>query len=331
LSSKSRVFDGGAVSGKISGDQNQLAGMWRRAGSLLIDSVLIALIVKVLTALGLVVLLLFSELPAAPSPLAMGAVLLFLLLLYLVVPAGYYMYFWTTSGRTTGKRLLGLRVVQIDGSPVSLRTATLRLIGFYISGFVFGIGLICAAFDPKRQGWHDKFAYTQVVQVTRVGAVSIVFASIILIIAGSLSISAVLIQTGTQNFKVKGPSMSPALVHGQYFLINKLVYKFGDPEQGDVIVFRFPMDPNRLFGKRIIGVPGDRISIKEGTVWVNGAALSEPYVTAHDTSNMSERKMGRKEYFVLGDNRPGSSDSRLGWNVPEENILGKMWITYYSP
>lgn len=100
LSSKSRVFDGGAVSGKISGDQNQLAGMWRRAGSLLIDSVLIALIVKVLTALGLVVLLLFSELPAAPSPLAMGAVLLFLLLLYLVVPAGYDMYFWTTSGQS---------------------------------------------------------------------------------------------------------------------------------------------------------------------------------------------------------------------------------------
>ena len=156
-------------------------------------------------------------------------------------------------------------------------------------------------------------------------------ASTISIIAGMLSILAIFIPAGTQNFKVDGPSMAPALVHGQYILINKVVYKFGDPEQGDVIVFHYPVDPNRDFVKRIIGVPGDRISINEGTVWVNGAALSEPYITAHDTSNMSEREMGRKEYFVLGDNRPGSTDSRKGWNVPEENIVGKMWITYYRP
>jgi len=125
--------------------------------------------------------------------------------------------------------------------------------------------------------------------------------------------------------------MSPALAPGQFILVNKLVYKFGDPKQGDVIVFRIAMDPNREMLKRVIGVPGDRIFIKEGTVWVNGAALSEPYITAQDTSNMSEREMGRKEYFVLGDNRPGSFDSRRGWDVPEENIVGKMWIAYYRP
>ncbi len=161
------------------------------------------------------------------------------------------------------------------------------------------------------------------------------------------------IQTSVQNFQVEGPSMRPTLEDGQFLLVNKVVYFKIDqerlsriipfwrvnhtresfavhpPKRGEVIVFRFPKDETRDFVKRVIGVPGDRISIKEGTVSVNGTALSEPYITAHDTSNMSERKMGRKEYFVLGDNRPGSTDSRKGWNVPEENILGKVWIVYW--
>ncbi len=161
------------------------------------------------------------------------------------------------------------------------------------------------------------------------------------------------IQTSVQNFQVEGPSMRPTLEDGQFLLVNKVVYFKIDqerlsriipfwrvnhtresfavhpPKRGEVIVFRFPKDETRDFVKRVIGVPGDRISIKEGTVSVNGTALSEPYITAHDTSNMSERKMGRKEYFFLGDNRPGSTDSRKGWNVPEENILGKVWIVYW--
>jgi len=161
------------------------------------------------------------------------------------------------------------------------------------------------------------------------------------------------IQTSVQNFKVDGPSMNPTLEHGQFLLVNKVVYfkidqerlsrivpfwRVNDtresfavhpPERGEVIVFHYPKDPKRDFVKRVIGVPGDRIAIREGTVWVNGTALSEHYIATHDTSNMSERKMGRKEYFVLGDNRPGSSDSRKGWNVPEENILGKVWLVYW--
>ena len=161
------------------------------------------------------------------------------------------------------------------------------------------------------------------------------------------------IQTSVQNFKVDGPSMHPTLENGQFLLVNKMIYFKIDqerlariipfwqvnhsqesfavhpPERGEVIVFHYPRDPNRDFVKRVIGVPGDSVSIKDGTVWVNGSALSERYIASHDTSNMSERKMGRKEYFVLGDNRPGSSDSRKGWNVPEENILGKVWIVYW--
>ena len=148
------------------------------------------------------------------------------------------------------------------------------------------------------------------------------------------------IQTSVQNFKVDGPSMKPTLEHGQFLLVNKVVYfkidqqrlsriipfwRVNDtresfavhpPERGEVIVFHYPKDEKRDFVKRVIGVPGDRISISNGTVWVNGAALSELYISTKDTSNMSERKMGGKEYFVLGDNRPGSSDSRKYLSKP---------------
>ncbi len=165
------------------------------------------------------------------------------------------------------------------------------------------------------------------------------------------------IQTSVQNFKVEGSSMRPTLEGGQYLLVNKLVYFKIDqerlsriipfwkvdtsresfalhpPERGEVIVFRFP-DPNpenrrRDFVKRVIGVPGDRVEIREGTVYLNGDPLAEPYITVQDNTTIRERRMGDKEYFVLGDNRRGSNDSRTWGPVPEENILGKVWVVYW--
>ena len=94
-------------------------------------------------------------------------------------------------------------------------------------------------------------------------------------------------------------------------------------------MFHFPRDPSRDFVKRVIGVPGDRVEIRKGTVYVNGQSLDEPYITAHDPSDMSERFLSEKEYFVLGDNRRGSNDSRNWGPVHEELILGKVWIVYW--
>jgi signal peptidase I len=161
------------------------------------------------------------------------------------------------------------------------------------------------------------------------------------------------IQTSIQNFRVEGSSMRPTLEGGQYLLVNKLVYFRIDqgrlsriipfwkvaestenfavhpPQRGEVIVFAFPRDPTRDFVKRVIGVPGDRVEIREGTVFVNGEALDEPYITDHDSSDMREMTLQDKQYFVLGDNRRGSNDSRNWGPVPEENILGKVWIIYW--
>lgn len=162
-----------------------------------------------------------------------------------------------------------------------------------------------------------------------------------------------LIQTSVQNFRVEGSSMQPTLESGQYLLVNKLVYLRIDterlsriipfwkvdysnedfavhpPERGEVVVFRFPKDPTRDFVKRVIGVPGDRVEIHNGTVFVNGQALKEPYLTSHDHSNMNQVFLGEGQYFVLGDNRAGSNDSRNWGTVPTENFLGKVWIIYW--
>ena len=147
--------------------------------------------------------------------------------------------------------------------------------------------------------------------------------------------------------------MHPTLEGGQYLLVNKLVYLKIDqerlsriipfwsvdrpeeyfavhpPQQGDVIVFHFPRDPSRDFVKRVIGVPGDVVTMEDGFVRVNGATLEEPYLTVRDTSDLVPVKLGEKEYFVLGDNRRGSNDSRNWGAVPEENILGKVWLVYW--
>jgi signal peptidase I len=161
------------------------------------------------------------------------------------------------------------------------------------------------------------------------------------------------IQTSVQNFKVEGSSMQPTLEGGQYLLVNKLVYLRLDedrlarmlplwstnsggqsfavhpPRRGEVIVFHFPRDPSRDFVKRVIGVPGDTVEIRNGIVLVNGAVLDEPYLTSRDNSSMRLATIGPREYFVLGDNRRGSNDSRNWGTVPEDNILGRVWIIYW--
>ena len=166
-----------------------------------------------------------------------------------------------------------------------------------------------------------------------------------------------LIQVTIQNFKVEGASMYPTLKSGQYVLVNKLAYANLDevrlsklipfwnvadvkdnrnlrsPARGEIIVFRFP-DHNpdnrkRDFVKRVIAVPGDKIAIISGVVWVNDKSIQEGYLEYRDTFNMDERILKETDYFVLGDNRTGSNDSRAWGPVPEVNILGKVWSVYW--
>jgi signal peptidase I len=137
----------------------------------------------------------------------------------------------------------------------------------------------------------------------------------------------------TARYVVDGQSMEPNLHTGQFLIVSRLAYKFGTPQRGDIIVFDFPGNPSDDYVKRIIGLPGDTVTIENGHVLINGNQLEEPYLPG-DTMTMPSQ--GRwvvpgDSYFVMGDNRAHSSDSRSWGMLQYEKIIGKAWISYWPP
>ena len=141
----------------------------------------------------------------------------------------------------------------------------------------------------------------------------------------SLALSAFVIIFLYQPVKVEGTSMWPGLEDQERIFINKFVYHLEPIERGDIVVFHYPRDPAKSYIKRVIGMAGDRVRIMDGAVFVNGAALSEPYVPEDygDTRSMHEIVVPPDSYFVLGDHRSMSNDSREFGTVERKYIYGK--------
>ena len=130
--------------------------------------------------------------------------------------------------------------------------------------------------------------------------------------------------------RVDGFSMNPSLDNGEYILVNKLAYRLGEPARGDIVVFSFPLDPEQDLIKRVIGLPGETVSIQNGQVSVNGVLLSEPYIAASPIYN-GTWVVTDGQLFVLGDNRNESKDSHEWGLLPFENIIGKAVVIYWPP
>ncbi|GAB4112401.1 MAG: signal peptidase I [Candidatus Caldatribacteriota bacterium] len=130
---------------------------------------------------------------------------------------------------------------------------------------------------------------------------------------------------------VKGASMEPTLHDRERLIANKISYRFESPQRGEIIIFKPPFPTNRNYIKRIIGIPGDKIQIINGIVYVNDKQLEEPYVEYQSYENLSTVIVPEDSYFVLGDNRPNSSDSRYWGFVPRKNIIGKTWVLFWPP
>ena len=137
------------------------------------------------------------------------------------------------------------------------------------------------------------------------------------------------VSNSVQYMRIDGPSMQPGLQPEQGVIVNKLAYIFGAPSRGDVIVFHTPVTPSQEYIKRIIAIPGDTIALTDTSVTVNGAQLKEPYVNPADTGPnengqvIPPTKLGPGQYWVMGDNRGNSIDSRAFGMVPLQNIIGK--------
>jgi len=134
----------------------------------------------------------------------------------------------------------------------------------------------------------------------------------------------------TARIRVEGTSMEPSLHDGEFVVVNRLSMLWQDPERGDIVVFHFPLDRGRRYIKRVIGLPGDLVSVLDGEVFVNGSKLDEPYV-AIPPAYSGEWTIGLGEVFVLGDNRNFSSDSQNWGNLDQEDIIGKAVLVYWPP
>lgn len=125
-------------------------------------------------------------------------------------------------------------------------------------------------------------------------------------------------------------SMEPTLYEGELLLLNKLAYRVGTPQRGDIIVFHFPLNPQEDYIKRVIGIPGDSVIVNNGVVSVNGQIIQEDYIAELAKYN-GEWDVPANQLFVLGDNRNKSSDSHVWGFVPYENIIGKAIFVYWPP
>jgi signal peptidase I len=132
------------------------------------------------------------------------------------------------------------------------------------------------------------------------------------------------------SYSVISVSMQPGLYEGERILVNKVAYRFGEPDRGDIIIFQSPEEDLTLI-KRVIGLPGDTVEVKNNTVYINGVSLNEPYLKEPPTYSYPAYNVPAGRYFVLGDNRNDSRDSHTGWTVPVENVVGRAWLLTWPP
>ncbi|MEN8615074.1 signal peptidase I [Dehalogenimonas sp. THU2] len=148
------------------------------------------------------------------------------------------------------------------------------------------------------------------------------------VLVGALAIF-IIFQFTLQNSIVEGTSMEPNLMDEDRLLVSKVSYAFSEPERGDIIVFPSPYEDGREFIKRIIGMPGDTVEVRNGIIFIDGQELDEPYIVNRDNRSYPAVTIPEGEYYVRGDNRPVSLDSSQGWTVSREDIHGKAWVVFW--
>ena len=134
-----------------------------------------------------------------------------------------------------------------------------------------------------------------------------------------------------QGFCVSGECMQPHLYTGERVLANKLAYHLASPKRGDIVIFDYPKDTRQIYVKRVIGLPGETVAIRDGAVSINGLPLPEPYKTFAAHGDMAAQAVPPDQYFVMGDNRDVSDDSRYWGDLPRHDIIGRAVACYWPP
>ncbi len=165
---------------------------------------------------------------------------------------------------------------------------------------------------PRRRFWFDMQAWIRDIVI-------------------SFAVAAIVIVFLYQPVKVEGTSMMPWLVDQQRIFVNKFVYRLGEIQRGDIIVFRFPLDSSKSYIKRVVGLPGDNVEIARGRLIINGDPVPEPYVLERygDRRSYPPVQVETGHYYVLGDRRNTSNDSRAWGTVKHSSVIGKAVFAYW--
>jgi signal peptidase I len=140
-----------------------------------------------------------------------------------------------------------------------------------------------------------------------------------------------LLQATVQNTVVEGQSMQPNLTDGQRLLVNKVAYRFGEPVRGDIVVIRSPRGTSEKLIKRVVGMPGETIELSNGRVYINSQLLDEYYHPTVGMRPFPPTRVPPGHYFLLGDNRDHSGDSRVWGAAPRDLIIGRVWLSVWPP
>lgn len=151
-----------------------------------------------------------------------------------------------------------------------------------------------------------------------------IFLVLVLVLAIFITINLVV-----ANYIVSNNSMYPQLQPGEHLLINKMAFSFDEPARGDLVCYESPDVSKQL--KRIIGLPGDVVEIKNDAIYVNSVRLTEPYVKKMSAYSTASYQVPLNNYFVLEDNRKNSDGSSIGWTIPRDNVVGRAWICTWPP
>ncbi len=236
-------------------------------------------------------------------------------------------------GATIGKRIVGIRIVRAGGddSP-GWGVGFIRTAMAMVSGAALWVGYLWAAWDGDGKTWHDKVAGTAVVKkgLNRPGRLLLVSIVGLVGLSTFVALAVLYVSARMHTWRMEGSSMEPTFHDNQLLT----TVKHGQPSRGDVIVFKYPGDTTRDFIKRVIGVPGDTVEVRDETVFVNGSPLKEDFIKDPPNYTYPPKTVPPNSYWVLGDSRRNSFDSHA-WGlacqptqqcdfVPAENIIGQI-------